>query len=364
MKVVESASKLFLYGNDMKAYDKIPAGTYDICYSEMGGFYLSRRQDMVINEKVYGVQSSKVDKVLNSFKVFNRNLGVILSGNKGIGKSLTAKMISIEAVKQGYPVILANRYINGIASFIESIDQEVAVLFDEFDKTFKSRDNESPQDTMLSLFDGTSAGKKLFIVTCNRLNDLNDYLVNRPGRFHYHFRFDYPGADEVETYLKDKLEEKYYDQIPAVVDFSGKIDLNYDCLRSIAFELNLGTTFAEAIKDLNIINMNETNYKLTVLFKDGYHTSCTKRLDLFNGAQRVSFDAKLKDNFWTDFYINTEDIQYNPANGEQFIDGRKVCVVNPYDENEKDRYEAFEKDNGVVKVVVSRARERDIHYMV
>ena len=38
MKVVESASKLFLYGNDMKAYDKIPAGTYDICYSEMGGF--------------------------------------------------------------------------------------------------------------------------------------------------------------------------------------------------------------------------------------------------------------------------------------------------------------------------------------
>lgn len=105
MKVVESASNLFLYGNDMKAYDKIPAGTYDIHCSEMTGFYLSRRPDMVINEKVYGVQSGKVAKVLNSFKVFNRNLGVILSGNKGIGKSLTAKMIAIEAVKQGYPVI-------------------------------------------------------------------------------------------------------------------------------------------------------------------------------------------------------------------------------------------------------------------
>lgn len=155
-----------------------------------------------------------------------------------------------------------------------------------------------------------------------------------------------------------------YDQIPAVVDFSGKIDLNYDCLRSIAFELNLGTPFAEAIKDLNIINMNETNYKLTILFKDGYHASCVKRPNLFNGAQRIFFDAKLKDNFWTDFYINTEDIQYNPANGEQFIDGRKVDVVNPYDENEKDRYEAFEKDNGVVKVIIPRARERDIHCMV
>lgn len=367
MKVVESASNLFLYGDDMKAYDKIPAGTYDIHCSEMTGFYLSRRPDMVINEKVYGVQSSKVAKVLNSFKAFNRNLGVILSGNKGIGKSLTAKMIAIEAIKQGYPVILANRYIGGIANFIESINQEVMILFDEFDKTFKSRDNENPQDTMLSLFDGTSAGKKLFVVTCNQLNGLNDYLVNRPGRFHYHFRFDYPGADEVETYLKDKLEEKYYDQIPAVVDFSGKIDLNYDCLRSIAFELNLGTPFAEAIKDLNIINMNETSYKLTVLFKDGYRTSCTKRLDLFNGAQRIYFEIKLKDGFWPDCYINTEDIQYNPANGEQFIDGKKVDVINPYsksEDDEKDRYEAFEKDNGVVKVIISRARERDIHYAV
>lgn len=43
MKVVESASNLFLYGDDMKAYDKIPAGTYDIHCSEMTGFYLSRR---------------------------------------------------------------------------------------------------------------------------------------------------------------------------------------------------------------------------------------------------------------------------------------------------------------------------------
>lgn len=76
---------------------------------------------------------------------------------------------------------------------------------------------------------------------------------------------------------------------------------------------------------------------------------------------------KLKDGYWPDCYINTEDIQYNPANGEQFIDGKKVDVINPYsksDDDEKDRYEAFEKDNGVVKVIISRTRERHIHYMV
>lgn len=80
---------------------------------------------MSVSEKVYGVQSGKVAKVLNSFKVFNRNLGVILSGNKGIGKSLTAKMIAQEAIKQGYPVILVSQYIPGIANFIEAIDQRL-----------------------------------------------------------------------------------------------------------------------------------------------------------------------------------------------------------------------------------------------
>lgn len=367
MKVVESASSLFLYGDDMKAYDTIPAGTYEIYYSKNSGFFLSRRPDLSVSETVYGVQNSKVAKVMNSFKAFTRNLGVILSGDKGIGKSLTAKMIAQEAVKQGYPVILVSQFIPGIANFIESIDQEVMVLFDEFDKTFKATNECNPQDTMLSLFDGTTVGKKLFVVTCNQLYGLNDYLVNRPGRFHYHFRFDYPGPDEVETYLKDKLDEKYYNQIPAVVDFSGKIDLNYDCLRSIAFELNLGTPFAEAIKDLNIINMNEISYKVTAIFKDGYRASDTRRLDLFSGSQRIYFEIKLKDGYWPDCYFNTEDIQYNPSNGEQFIEGSKIEMSNPYDkddEKEKERYKAFVKDNGLAKVVISRTRAKDIHYAV
>ena len=63
---------------------------------------------------------------------------------------------------------------------------------------------------MLTLFDGFSTGKKMFIVTCNSLYDLNDYLVNRPGRFLYHFRFDYPTAEEITQYLQDKLEESFF----------------------------------------------------------------------------------------------------------------------------------------------------------
>lgn len=367
MKVVESSGRMFLYGDDMKAYDTIPASTYDICFSDMIGFYLSRRPDMVVSEKVYGVQSSKVDKVINAFKMFQRNLGVILSGDKGIGKSLTAKMIASAAIANGYPVLLVNRFIPGIGDFIESITQETMVLFDEFDKTFRAADSKNPQDTMLSLFDGTTTGKKLFVVTCNKLSALNDYMVNRPGRFHYHFRFDYPDADAIATYLHDKLDENYYDQIQPVIDFASKIDLNYDCLRSIAFELNLGLSFSDAIKDLNIVNLNETIYKITVVFKNGERASTTMRMDLFGGNEEIHFDIKLIDGTWPDFVINTEDIKYNLENDEQYVDGSKVVMENPYDkddEREKKSYEAFEAQYQVEKVVISRARQKDIHYMV
>lgn len=187
----------------------------------------------ITESKIYGVHTEKVFKVLDSFEKVNRNLGVILSGDKGIGKSLFAKLLAIEAMKKGIPLIVVDTYVPGIASYIECIEQDVMVLFDEFDKTFgevKSKDGDaSPQSHLLSLFDGLSGGKKLFVITCNELKKLNDYLINRPGRFHYHFRFEYPSADEIRDYLYDKLDPEQYEEIENVISFSSKISLNYDC---------------------------------------------------------------------------------------------------------------------------------------
>ena len=116
-------------------------------------------------------------------------------------------MASIKAIQNGYPLIIVNTYIPGIADFLSQIDQEIVVLLDEFDKTFNGgKDNSNnakdPQTEMLTLFDGINSGKKMFIVTCNDLRGLNDYLVNRPGRFHYHFRFEYPQAEEIREYMQ------------------------------------------------------------------------------------------------------------------------------------------------------------------
>ena len=292
MKVINTGNRYEIHSDMMKTHDQLPAQVYSVAFDKMRGFALYRHADIEINEKVYGVHEEKVEKVLRSFAAFERSLGVILSGNKGIGKSLFAKMLAIRAVKAGLPVLIVDHFIPGIASYLESIEQEVMVMFDEFDKTFgevSTGENEAkPQAGLLSLFDGMAQGKKLFVITCNQLRSLNDYLVNRPGRFHYHFRFDYPDGMEIREYLLDKLKPEFRGEIEKVVAFAQRVNLNYDCLRAIAFELNTGEPFERAITDLNILNLNEERYNITVfLANNKQYTRKNVCMDLFNREETV-----------------------------------------------------------------------------
>lgn len=267
MHIVESGKRYRIFNNAITTYDQLPPKTYRVDYDpETRIFSLLEAHDFEIPEtKIYGQHLDKVKKVLNSMDKMNRNLGVILSGDKGIGKSLFSKCLGLKARKKGIPVILVNEYHEGIANFLEEIEQTVMILFDEYDKTFDEKKHNC-QAEMLSLFDGVSAGKKLFVITCNEIQSLSQYLINRPGRFHYHFRFLYPTADEIRDYMEDKLDKQYYDEIENVIAFSVRMNLNYDCLRSIAFELNNGLKFQQAINDLNISQYK--NIKIIVEFEN------------------------------------------------------------------------------------------------
>ena len=170
MKAIKIGTKVEIYNDTVTTYNKLPAKTYIIRFEKMLGFYLDEYADIEVKEdKVYGEHMQKVEKVLRSYEQFDRNLGVILSGSKGIGKSMFAKLLSVEALKSDIPVIIVDKYISGIASYIETIDQSVMVLFDEFDKTFgdvRVSDGEvEAQAALLGLFDGIKKGKKLFVIT-------------------------------------------------------------------------------------------------------------------------------------------------------------------------------------------------------
>ena len=286
MKIIESGGQFNIYGgNSIMTYDELPANYYKVCFNENKGFWLELHPEMQLKEnKIYGSHNEKADKVLNSFDMFNRNLGVMISGNKGLGKSLFARLLSRKAIEKGLPVIVVNFYAPSIMDYIDSIQQEVMVLFDEFDKTFEEKTNFNPQHEILNVLDGLGVGKKLFAFVCNDLSEISDYMLNRPGRIHYHFRFGYPTDEEMREYLKDKLEPQYHNQINDIVRFSHMVKINYDCLRAIAFELNNGYGFKESINDLNIIRSEDSrNYsKLEVRYKNGRNFVRVMDLNLFD----------------------------------------------------------------------------------
>lgn len=369
MKVITNGTIYELRDDRIGISDKLPAQTYVIRCSPMTGFYMEKYSDIEVKEsKIYGVHTEKVNKVLNAFDTFERNLGIILSGNKGIGKSLFAKLLSIEAIKKGLPLIVVDSFIPGIASYIEKIDQEVVILFDEFDKTFgniRTSENEAdPQAGLLSLFDGVSSGKKMFIITCNELRNLNDYLINRPGRFHYHFRFDYPNELEIKEYLMDKIEPPYYSGIDKVIAFSKRVPLNYDCLRAISFELNRGESFESVIKDLNIINMNAERYNLILHFEGGTVMTAKKiHLDLFGNDDDIRvylYDSD--DNNIVDVEFYPADCSYDMVTGNNIVQADKLKLL--YQEDCKEELVKKTKALKPKYLMIQRCQEKSLHYLV
>lgn len=368
MKSIQIGNRFEIYGDDLQTHDLLPPQTYVVRFDKMSGFYLEQHAPLFVDEKVYGIHQQKVDKVIQAFSQFNRNLGVILSGKKGIGKSIFARMLGVKANENGIPVIIIEQYIPGIASYIESIEQEAMILFDEFDKTFggiKPRENElNPQDSLLSLFDGVASGKKLFVVTCNEIHRLSDYFVNRPGRFHYHFRFEYPDDGEIREYLMDKLEEKYWPEIDAVIDFSKRVDLNYDCLRSIAFELSTGLTFSEAIKDINIVNIYSNTYDIT-LYLDNRTTLAEEnvQIDMFNRDALMDLWLSNSKGFRVASisFIPAKCV-FDPARNSLILNGEDI-EISGYDDDYESEVSELKKAKPLYLSIVS-SRSKNIHYMV
>lgn len=259
MNIVYSGGRYQIYGDSLKTFDKIPIYTYSVIFSDMTGFSLVERDDLCVKEeKIYGDRYKKVLKTFNSFELTDRNLGVILSGKKGVGKTLFAKMIAMESIKRGYPVIMVNNAFDGIEDFLSSIKQNVTVIFDEFDKSFCSKINDSdyepggPQEKLLGLFDGVDNGKKLFVITLNEYDRLSTYFKDRPGRFQYHFNIGNPDEAEAREYLEDKLLPEYHGLIDTISNLSYIRSMNYDCLRAICFDVNQGTDLKEVFEDINI----------------------------------------------------------------------------------------------------------------
>ena len=108
MRVIRIGERYSISTDEVETYDLLPVKTYVVLYNEKDGFYLTEHTNIEVREKIYGVYENKVNKVLRAFEVFQRSLGTILSGDKGIGKSIFAKLLCQKALEYGYPVLIVD----------------------------------------------------------------------------------------------------------------------------------------------------------------------------------------------------------------------------------------------------------------
>jgi hypothetical protein len=266
--------------------------------------------------------------------------------------------MAIEATNKDLPVILVNEYIPGIDDFISSLKQECLVIFDEFEKTFargKDDDNFDPQNELLSLLDGLDNGKKLFVITCNDVSKLNSYFNNRPGRFHYHITLGNPTVAEVEEYLKDKLLPAYYDQIDSITKFAKMANVTYYYLRAIAFEINQGYTFAEAMQDLNItVDSEYGRFDVTINTLDGKrYTRSDIRIDVFAKDDDAQYVTAYNLKECVGIKFKASDLKFN--GNEFYITGDKVLPnIDRWDYDTEEEYQEVLKKFDISNVIFTK----------
>lgn len=184
----------------------------------------------------------------------NRNLGIILNGIKGTGKTLSSKIL---CNKIGLPVIMVTKIIDGMISFIQSLEFECIILIDEAEKTFKKGEDD---ELLVKLIDGVyNRSRKLYILTTNKL-DINENLLGRPGRIRYIKEYGNLSNKAVKEFLDDNL--KVPNKRDAILEIVDLLEIStIDILRNIVEEVNIHGDISEN----SYLNVPKSKYIFDIL---------------------------------------------------------------------------------------------------
>jgi hypothetical protein len=344
--IVNGADFRVMYGNELAVLEALPPSIYEVHYEKEKGFFLTDVDgSLAISEKFYGDVAAMTGRVMVSFERTGGNLGVLLSGPKGLGKTLTVKTICKMALGKGLPVILVKEYFGNLASFIDSICQTCIVVLDEFEKLYpnhqKTEYNElEGQESLLNMFDSALTSKKLFLLTCNDIHNISEYLLNRPGRIHYHFRMNRLSIGEIREYCVDNLREELHHLIPGICSLGTRIpDFSYDMLRSVVFEINTYVCDLEEAKNiLNIDTKVRSPFDYKIHFKSGQVEAGFDYINLAESRWDLDWYRKA-DAVREDATVNMFEAQWNGNDDGSLVLSGEHIYWTPREKDNSDRIE-------------------------
>ena len=183
-------------------YNLIPGKVYNLNYDRYKEYsYIEEDGNLELPNKIYSEDTFFIKRILDSFNTDISNIGVLLSGLKGSGKSLTAKLA---ARKSNLPILVVSSSFpsSKLKDIFTAFKTPVCVIFDEIDKNERYWDTEQ----MLNFLDGIqSTAKKLVIMTCNETCDLSEYILDRCSRIKYFKKYDGLDSSIIKELVSDIL---------------------------------------------------------------------------------------------------------------------------------------------------------------
>lgn len=241
------------------SYNEIPVGVYKISMSKQG-FYLEYvMSEFVFDYKIYGLQEDFINHVIKTYnEAQTGNLGILLNGTKGTGKTVAAKMI---ANRLHLPVIIVQNMgqemnLQMMNYLSTEINFDCVFFFDEYEKTFDK------DTTILSFMDGVynSESRKVFLLTTNTLS-IDRNLIGRPSRILYLKKFGNLEIEAASEFLDDTLNNKEYKQ--EVLEFINLLSIStIDILKSVVKEINIHG-IEEFRKSKSYFNIEINSYTYT-----------------------------------------------------------------------------------------------------
>lgn len=255
VKFFLSNDKIFVdKHNDDLVLNSLPPKVYKVSHDDMLGFFLTTLQDsFVVPPKMYGSTNSRITKILNTYQSRDSQMGVLLTGSKGTGKTILSEALCNQALQLGIPVVLVSSPFSGTDFFtFMSYLGECVVLFDEFGKVYKDTEETPAQESLLSFLDGTYSTKRLLLFTENQEELINEFLLNRPGRVFYHFKYERVEDAVILEYCQDNNIPQ--EELDSILDLADQVEgFSFDMLKAVTDEyLRYKQPVVELIKDMNI----------------------------------------------------------------------------------------------------------------
>ncbi len=239
--------------------DKLPVAVYKLQFNDIiGRFYLTMiSEKFEFPYKLYNTENEFVARVKKTWDNTNGNMGILLNGIKGTGKTVTAEQI---CNNMNQPVIIVTQNYKGLTNFLNEFQQDITVFIDEYDKIFERSNN------LLTVMDGVlkTSSRILFLMTTNN-QWVETNMLQRPSRIRYIKQYGDLPLNVIMEVVDDMLVHTHHRK--RTIEMIANLPIiTMDLVKSVVQEVNIHDEDPFSFKEFFNVNGENDDKRFNVYY--------------------------------------------------------------------------------------------------